>query len=342
MASNIEFYEYKIRNGDALSLIAQRMYGITPTSARYRELMDSMRLWNPHISDIHRIRAGDTLRLQMLPRAARRVPMGGVARPTPGGSKIYSHTNYFTNPVASRGIPQSPIVAPRIIEGTETEFHALSWLASHAQYATIPGSILLGGGENLLSGGNRALVEGVSDDYAAYKRGELTQNQYDYQRRKKIDQLRKNLGPMEKILYGDKTPNEVIRIARTGAVPTEPISKEVGRLANLASKAKHGGIVLTGVGVAASCYQIGQTDNRLEKNEIFVETVASTTAGVFAGIGVTLFLVSNPVGWGTALVIAAGTVAASYSAGKISQMAYTASGTKVDLVSGLGVDSVCK
>ena len=100
--------------------------------------------------------------------------------------------------------------------------------------------------------------------------------------------------------------------------------------------------MLVGVGVTASCMQIGDTDSRQEKNEIFVETVTSTSVGLVAGYAVGLFLVSNPVGWGTALILAAGTAAVSYASGVGVREAYTAVGHKVDLVSGLGVDSICR
>jgi len=59
---------------------------------------------------------------------------------------------------------------------------------------------------------------------------------------------------------------------------------------------KHGGIVLTGVGLTAACMQIA---NAQEKNEIFVETIASTIAGVGLGFAIGVFLISNPIGWGT-------------------------------------------
>lgn len=88
--------------------------------------------------------------------------------------------------------------------------------------------------------------------------------------------------------------------------------------------------------------QIADTDDRQEKNEILVETVTGTGVGLALGVAVGIFLVSNPVGWGAALVIGAGSAVASYSAGKISRSAYTLSGSKVDFVSGTGVDRVCK
>ena len=100
----------------------------------------------------------------------------------------------------------------------------------------------------------------------------------------------------------------------------------------MASYGKHGGYVLAGVGVAASCMQIADTDSRQEKNEIFVETVVSTGTSLLASGIIGIFLVSNPIGWGTALVLATGTAAASYASGKFARSAYTSRGSKVDFV----------
>ena len=114
------------------------------------------------------------------------------------------------------------------------------------------------------------------------------------------------------------------------------------KLTKLASYGKYGGYILAGVGLAAGCVQIANEDNQQKKNEIFVETIASTTVGVVVGWAVGVFLVSNPVGWGTALVLAVGTAAVSYGLGKGVQNAYTTFGNKVDLVSGMGVNSICQ
>ena len=54
-----------------------------------------------------------------------------------------------------------------------------------------------------------------------------------------------------------------------------------------------------------------------------------------------LFLISNPVGWGTALVLAAGVTAASYIAGKTFWTGYDSYGNHVDFVNGVGIDKVC-
>lgn len=190
---------------------------------------------------------------------------------------------------------------------------------------------------------NVGLIREVDDLYAQYKTGRLTKGQYDYQRKLRLDRLKRNIGPMERYLFGNKTPHQAIRIARQGGVPaTRNIQMHASRLSQMASYGKYGGYVLTGVGVAASCKQIADADSRLEKNEIIVEALASTLTGVLGSYAITLFLISSPVGWGTALVLATGSVAASYGAGKIARHTYTTSGTKIDLVSGAGVDQICQ
>ena len=225
----------------------------------------------------------------------------------------------------------------------ELDFWMLSWLAQNSNYLVIPGSIAAGAKGNLLSPANIGLIEQISELYARYKSGALSKNQYDYQRRLLLNQFKNNIGPFERWLFGNKTSHEAIRIARGGGIPaTKNITDQAARLKRLAAYGKHGGYVLTGVGVAASCMQIADTDSRQEKNEILVETVASTSVGLVGGAIIGVFLVSNPVGWGTALVLAAGSAAVSYGSGYLARRAYTSFGKEVDFVSGAGIDSVCR
>ena len=152
-----------------------------------------------------------------------------------------------------------------------------------------------------------------------------------------------NIGPFEKWLFGKHTTRESIRIARSGGIPaTVNITRNVNKLNRLATLSKAGGIVLVGVGLTASCVQIANTQNIHEKNEIFVETIASTLTGVATGFAVGLFLISNPIGWGTAIVLAAGSTALSYGAGKGASYTYDISGTKIDFVSGSGIGNICR
>ena len=319
----IKYLEYRVKPGDTLSYILAQFYDAGFGSNEYKRRVTGIMELNPHISNPDRITAGDLLVLE------------ASAGPQMCLAPQENQPKLFNAPA-----PQILSTVPR---DSDPDFYALSWLASNANYLTLPGSVALGGQGNLLSGGNIGLIDKVSELYADYKSGKLTKGQYDYQRKLTLDQFRKNIGPFEKVLYGKKTPHEVIRIARGGAVPaTANIAANTQHLKKLAAMAKHGGIVLTGVGVAASCMQIADADTQKEKNGILVETVVSTLVGGGASFLVGLFLVSNPVGWGTALVLATGSVASGYMAGKASRIAFDRSGTKVDLVEGLGIGSVCR
>jgi hypothetical protein len=221
-------------------------------------------------------------------------------------------------------------------------FWALAWLEHNANYLTIPGAIATAAGGNLLSPGNVSLIDKVSDHYADYKTGKTTKAQYDYRRKQALDLLKKNIGPVEKLLFGKNTTHQSIRIARAGGVPaTANIAKHANRLKSLGAMSKHGGLVLVGVGLTTACMQIANTTDTKEKNEIFVETIASTTVGTIAGSLVGLFLVSNPIAWGAAIVLAVGSTAASYGSGKFFRNMYDQYG-EVDFVAGTGVDRVCK
>lgn len=148
---------------------------------------------------------------------------------------------------------------------------------------------------------NVGLVTSVSDLYAEFKSGAITQNQYNYRRKISLDQLKKNIGPMEKLLFGNKATHQSIRIARGGGIPaTAHLARHVNKLNTLSKVSKFGGVALMGAGLTASCMQIAHTEDSKEKNEIFVETLTSTSVGVLSGALIGLFLVSNPIGWGAA------------------------------------------
>lgn len=346
MTTTTDYFEYRIKTGDSLSMIIARIYGIGPRSPGYNRQLDQILALNPHIENPGRIRAGSLLRLKAVPalQAPAPIVVNGpvvVSNPTRPVEIRYPAERVGTTH------PHTPSAPPSVLNDIpaqdEADFWLLSWLAAHANHLVIPGSIALGTQANLLSPANVRLIEDISDLYAQYRNGRLTKGQYDYQRKMRLDRLRKNIGPLERLLFGNRTPHQTIRIGRNGAVPaTQNITRHAHRLKQLASYGKHGGYLLTGVGVDASCMQIADTDSRQEKNEIFVETVASTSVGIVAGWTVGLFLISNPVGWGTALVLAAGTAAVSYASGQFGKKVYTAYGTEVDLVSGLGVDAVCR
>jgi len=311
-----KYFEYSIQPGDTFSGIMTKMYGVAPGDSRYAKSKEYVLSINPQIKNPDLIRAGDIIRLGEYPWNK-----NTNTKPSPGKTLI------------SKSVPRHYWDA----------YWALTWMEHHSNALTIPGSIAFGATSNLFSPGNQSLISEINEIYAQYKTNKITKGQYDYRRRIALDRLRNNLGPAEKWLFGDKTTHEAIRIARRGGVPaTAHISKQVSRISKIAKYARNGGIVLTGVGLAASCMEIADTSNKQEKNEIFVETVTSTGTGAIVGAVVGLFLISNPIGWGTALLLAVGSTAVSYSAGKLGRYAYTTSGTKVDLVSGTGVGSICR
>jgi len=102
-----------------------------------------------------------------------------------------------------------------------------------------------------------------------------------------------------------------------------------------------GGHVLVGVGLTASCIQIANTQDQHEKNEIFVESITSTAVGMGTSALVGLFLVSNPIGWGTAIVLAAGSTAVGYASGKVAKSFYNSIESKPNLVASTGIESIC-
>jgi len=318
------YYEYKIKNGDTLSGIIQSMFGCVRNDTRYAETVKHLLALNPQIKNLDRIRSGDMLRLGVLPSTP--PPTARIAK-TAGPGQIKTPT----------------FITQAVHPSDSDNFWALAWLEHNANYLTIPGGIAMGASGNLLSPGNVNLINEVSDHYADYKSDRITKSQYDYRRKLALDKLKTNIGPFEKMMFGKNTTHQSIRIARSGGIPaTAHIAKHADRLKNIAAISKTGGIVLAGVGLTAACMQIANATNAQEKNEIFVETITSTGVGVGLGFAVGVFLVSNPIGWGTAIVLAVGSTAVSYGAGKLFRYGYDKSGMQVDFVTGTGVSRMCQ
>lgn len=321
------YYDYIVKSGDTLSGIIHKMYGQTPSSPGYRKSLDFVLSLNPQIKNPNRIFPGNVVHLGVIPAAAKTSTTATTSKQSGGAS-----TKKPTSTIPTH-------LSPQDID----YLWALSWLEHNPNSLVVPGSIIAGGASNLLSPGNTDLINKVSDLYAEFKSGKLTKGQYDSRRKTVLDQLKRNLGPTERLLFGNKTTHETIRIARGGGMPaTAHIDKNFARLTKLAQFGKYGGIILTGVGVAASCAQIADTQDQHEKNEILVETVVSTAMGGVGGYFVGVFLISNPVGWGTALVLATGAVALSYLSGKGARYAYDMKGNRYDFVKGTGVGRLCR
>lgn len=323
--SQNNYFEYRIKPGDTLSLIIFRMFGYTQQHTLYKRTSEYLLVLNPHIKSPHHIKASEMLRLGVIPTTAPLVK--NIALPA-NSSKLSPYPAHF--------------ISNQIANNHYDDFWLLSWLEHNSNWLTIPGGVAASTATNLLSQGNIALINQVNDYYADYRSGKISKGQYDYLRKTSLDRLRTNIGPFEKWLFGNKTTHQSIRIARAGGIPANAhIAKHASRLNTLATVGKVGGYALVGVGLTASCMQIANTPDRNEKNEIFVETIASTGAGLGASVVIGLFLISNPIGWGAAIVLATGTAALSYGAGKYARYTYDRRGNQIDLVAGVGVDSIC-
>lgn len=196
--------------------------------------------------------------------------------------------------------------------------------------------------EHITGSGNRALVAEVADIYQQYKDGKLTRSQYDYQRAKKLKQLSSNLGGLQRFLFDGQTANEAISINRKKGIPaTSKITTNIGKLSELSKLANHGGVLLTAVGGAVACNNIGNAETREEKNEIFVEFVGGSTVSAITGAALGVFFVTTPVGWAAALIIGSATAASGWIGGKAIKGLYNQYFQEYDLVNQVGVDKVC-
>ena len=360
MHSATTSYQYVIKNGDTLTSIISKMYGIQSSDRGYKNAKGFLLSINPQIKNPNKIYVGHVLRIDEyhpnpIKNKVVQAPHLTSSRVQPvtsaGQCTAYSHNvgplpEWMVN-ASLRNYPSNntaqTIQALKTNKDNHDAIWAAAWLEHNAGLLTLPGGVAASSMGNLFSAGNKQLIADIGDLYADLKLKKITKGQYDYRRAMKLKQLSQNLGSIEKFLFGNKTSQQSIRIARAGGIPaTANITKYANKITQIGKLSKAGGAVLTVVGVTASCMQIGHTESRQEKNEIFVETVMSTATSLASGALVGIFLVSNPIGWGTAIVLAVGTTALSYGTGKGFRHAYSLSGGRIDFVNGMGIDSICK
>ena len=181
--------------------------------------------------------------------------------------------------------------------------------------------------------------------YEEYKANKITKGQYDYGRKKIITKFTERMGPVKHILSGRKKHRQILRISRSkGKVPTGNITRHISSMGKIAKYASKGGAILTLAGLGLACNEIANTDNQLNKNHILVESIGGVLGGVAYGIGATIAIVimATPVGWVAALVIGAGSVAASLAAGQAAKLAYDKFGNTTDLASLTGASTLCR
>jgi hypothetical protein len=190
---------------------------------------------------------------------------------------------------------------------------------------------------------NTPLIAEIAENYNNYKADDLSKGQYDYRRKTLLNRLKAKLGPTNMLLNGGKSPHEVLRISRKkGSAPTQIMTQQINRMGRLSKLASRGGVVLSVAGLGVACHEIGNTDDKQQKNEILVESLGAVIGGAAYGGVVTVLLIGTPIGWVAALAIGVGSVAASYGFGAGFKYFYTTHGTHVDLASLTNVNLLCQ
>lgn len=207
---------------------------------------------------------------------------------------------------------------------------------------------LAGGGTGLFTvektlQSNMTLLNGIPDAYRDYKLGKISKYEFDKIRNIKLNQYSKNIGPMlDKAIYGENKINNIFKLKPGRSLaPTKSMLQHLTKLSKISKAASNGGIVLAGVGLAASCYQVSQAETLTEKNEITVKALASTGTGVIAGAVATVLLVGTPVGWGVILAVGIGSALASWGVGEATGYLYKSQYSDKDIVNSLGISKIC-
>ncbi|MFT7682309.1 MAG: hypothetical protein ACI935_001780 [Moritella dasanensis] len=312
-------YFYPVINGDTLSQVLYKVYGMNDLRTMPEKIDKTLKL-NPFIKN---------------------------------PDLIYPNQLIFLTPTPEKGMQtfqEQPreILAPlnkqwvELNEQEQDNFVVLSWLQNNWNFLSGLGGTTLGAGSTLLNRGNLQPLKNIATLYEQYKAGEITKNQYSYRRSLSLAKFKGQIGPFEKLLYGNKSPNEVIRISRTKAIPaTKLITGHVDELAKMSKWASRGGVVLSVAGLGIACSQIASEENQHKKNEIFVESLGSFVVGGVTGVALAAVFTLTPLGWGVALVIGATGVISSYLGGQGAKYLYNAKGNGVDLVENLKIGAAC-
>ncbi len=190
---------------------------------------------------------------------------------------------------------------------------------------------------------NMSYLHGIPDAYKEYKSGAMSKYEFDKIRQLKLNQYTHNIGPMvDKAIYGDKKLKNAFKLKPGRSLnPTKSMTQHLNKLSKISNAASKGGVVLAGVGLAASCYQVSQAETLTEKNEIAVKAISSTISGIFVGGIATILLVGTPVGWGIILAVGVGSAAISYGTGEVTGYIYKSQFSDTDIVNSLGITRVC-
>jgi len=190
---------------------------------------------------------------------------------------------------------------------------------------------------------NMPALNGIPDAYQDYRNKKITRNQYKRIRNRKLDSYTHRMGPaIERILYGEGELKEAFKVTQGRAMDaTKPMVHHLDKLKTIGKLAGNGGIMLMGLGLIASCFEIMETETLPEKNEIAVKAIVSTAAGALAGIAISIYLIATPMGWFTALGWGLVSAGASMGIGEKIGSYYKSNYSDINVVNALGISHAC-
>jgi len=322
LGQQLDSMAYHVLPGDSLSKIIKRYYGAV-SPQRYQAIIKQIQHDNPKVTNPNHIKPNQLLLIDIPPQYCA----------APSDQK--------TTPLLNINKQQLKSLQNSFNTANAKERSVMSQLAP----------VMLGtGSAGLMSiktsfQTNAPQLTSLVNLYEEYKANKITKGQYDYGRKKIITKFTERMGPVKHILSGRKKHRQILRISRSkGKVPTGNITRHISSMGKMAKYASKGGAILTVAGLGLACNEIANTKNQLKKNHILVESVGGVLGGVAYGIGATIAIVimATPVGWVAALVIGAGSVAASLTAGQAAKLAYDKFGNTTDLASLTGVSTLCR
>ncbi len=311
-----DLYFHHVVPGDTLSGVIKAYY--PGNTNRMKQYIEQVMLDNPEIKDPDRIKPGQLIVLRTVPSNMCLAPIEPIETP-----KV-KHLWSLMGPDTQKAIKETAPIYNGLTLG------------------------LAGGGTALFTlektlKSNMSFLNGIPDAFQQYKSGAINKYEFDKIRNLKLNQYTNNIGPIiNKAIYGENHLKNAFKLKPGRSLnPTKSMTQHLNKLSKISNAASKGGVVLAGVGLASSCYQISQAEAVTEKNEIAVKAIASTATGVAAGAIATVLLVGTPVGWGLILAVGIGSAITSWGVGEVSGYLYQSQFSDKDIVNSLGINKVC-
>ena len=313
-SQNLIFHH--VQSGDTLSGIIRQYH--TDTTSKMSVLLQQVLADNPNITNADHIQMGQLVAIRTV------VPQMCMGAIEPSGVSEIKQLWNLMDTMSQDNIKQTSGIYNMLSLGMSGTGTALFTL------------------EHTLKS-NMGALNGIPDDYAKYKRKEITKYQFDKLRSQKLNSYAHRIGPgIEKLIYGDGEIKEAFKLTPGRAMDaTKPMVQHLNTLKTIGHAAEKGGMLLMGLGLAASCFEIMETESLPEKNEIAVKSIVSTIVGMGGSYLVGVYLVATPMGWFTALGIGLIAAGVSMGAGEIANNYYSSNHMDIDIVNTLGISRVC-